>query len=394
MKVIKTGGRESFIDLPIEVNWMLTSKCNYRCSYCFHYGKGKTPPPQLPFSTLEQLRVAVNNVASLNRPFYNIVFSGGEPTIHPHIFDLISMLYDSLGERLNSILIITNGSRNKPLYERISRFAKSVSISLLISIHTDHVDMAHILELIETLSGDINIHFSLMFNPDKREMVHEIYDTMLEYRKKFWFNMNVVTLRDGDIVDSRYTPEDFAWQKKAIKQFNDLVKSVAPNFPERRKKKYSNPVIHVIENNGEIKTINQGNRTIELADGFLKFRGMYCIAHAYLLRIEEDGRCKGMVCGDDKIIYNAYEENSLLAVRDKLIHAVRCTKRVCGCASNDPIPKFLSEEEAKKYVEFANQKQAQLFAEYEQRVKLLAEQQPYNYDAYVGSMNNSFADIS
>ena len=38
----------------------------------------------------------------------------------------------------------------------------------------------------------------------------------------------------------------------------------------------------------------------------MKFQGMYCIAHASVLRIEANGRCKGMVCGNDKVICDIY----------------------------------------------------------------------------------------
>ena len=306
----------------------------------------------------------MDNIASLNRPWYDITLSGGEPTFHPHISDLILMLHETLGERLNRILIITNGSRNKNLYEKLADLSKVIDVRLLISLHTDHVEMDHISEIIENLSADITMNFSLMFNPDKREFVHEIYDTMFELRKKFWFGMNVVTLRDGDIVDTRYTPEDFAWQKKAVKQFGELVKSVASKFPPRKKPNRPWYIIRDIEDKGEIKTVKQGNRTLELADGLLKFKGMYCIAHAATLRINANGRYMGMVCGDDRTIGNIYEKNSLYALREKLIHSVKCTHRVCGCAANDRIPKFASEEEAKKYIEFAQKRQAALFDEY------------------------------
>lgn len=364
MKILRTGAEECFEDLPLEVNWDLTKNCNYHCSYCFNYGKGKTPLPLLPFSTLEQLKIAVDNIASLNRPWYDIVFSGGEPTFHPLITELITMLHEKLGKRLNRILIITNGSRNNALYEKIADLAQEISINMNISIHTDHVDMNHILELIDNLSADIKMNFSIMFNPDKREFVHEIYDMMFEARKKYWFQMAVITLRDGDQVDPRYTPEDFAWQKKTVKQFNELVKSVASQFPPRKNPSHAFHVIRDVEDNGKLKTEKQQNRTIELADGLLAFRGMHCIAHAALLRINANGRYLGMVCGDDHTIGNIYEENSILRLRDKLIHAVKCTKRVCGCSSNDKIPKFSFEADAKKYVAFAQKRQAELFDEY------------------------------
>ena len=234
MKILRTGGRKCFEDLPIQVNWRLTANCNYRYSYCFHYGTGKKHPPQLPFSTLEQLKNAVDNIASLNRPWYDIVFSGGEPTFHPHISELISMLHEKLGERLNKILIITNGSRNETLYKRLAEISKQINTTLNISIHTDHVEMEHILNLIENLSETVNMDFSLMFNPDKRDIVHYIFYTMLEQRKKSRFLMKVAMLRDGDQVDPRYTPEDFAWQKEANARFHELKKSV--NLPALQRK--------------------------------------------------------------------------------------------------------------------------------------------------------------
>lgn len=327
-------------------------------------GKVKLPP-QLPFSTLEQIQNAVDNIASLNRPWYNVTFGGGEPTIHPHIFDMIKMLHEKLGERFNRIVIISNGSRNPALYERIADLAKLININLTISIHTDHVDMPHILYLIENLSNDIAFDFSVMFNPAKREMVHDIYNTLLEYRKKYWFHMGVSTLFGTiDKIDIRYDEEDFDWQKKANKQFADLTRSLANQFPARRYPKNTFSVFHDVEDGGTIKTLSPNNRSSALSDGLFRFKGMYCIAHASVLRIEENGDCRGMVC-NDPVICNIFERNSLIAVQDKLIHAFKCPFNICNCPANDPIPKFISEEEAKKYVEFAQKKQTDLFAEYE-----------------------------
>lgn len=365
MKILRTGGRECFTDLPLEVNWSLTMKCNYRCSYCFHYGKGKNPPPQLPFSTLEQLKTAVDNIASLNRPWYDITLCGGEPTIHPHIFDIISMLHETLGERLNYVLIITNGSRNESFYRRLADIAKIVDVRMNISIHTDHVEMDHILKLIENLSNDITMNFSLMFNPDKRELVYKIYNTLLEYRKKYWFSLNIILLSDGDHIDLRHTKEDLAWRNEALQKIHALEKDVSLKFPPRKKIKHGRKLIRDIEENNEVKTIPIVDRRADYAKGFFDFKGMYCVAQASVLRIQENGICRGMVCSDDRNFYNIYDKNCFKVARDKFIHAVICSQHSCVCSSNDKIPKFASAEEAKKYVKFAQKRQAELFAEYD-----------------------------
>lgn len=364
MKILRTGGRECFADLPLEVNWALTMRCNYRCSYCFDYGKGKNPP-QLPFSTLEQVKTAVDNIASLNRPWYDITLCGGEPTIHPYIFDIISMLHETLGERLNHILIITNGSRNESFYRRLADIAKKMDIRMNISIHTDHVEMSHILRLIENLSNDAIMNFALMFNPDKREMVHKIYDTLYEYRKKYRFLLNIVTLSDGDHVDSRHTQEDFTWRNEALRKFHALEKDVSSKFPPRKKMKHARQLIRDIDENNEVKTIPIVNRGADYSKGLFDFKGMYCVAQASVLRINADGSCTGMVCVDDRKVYNIYAENCFKAVRDKLIYPVKCSQHSCFCSSNDKIPKFASAEDAKKYVEFAQKRQLELFAEYD-----------------------------
>ena len=369
MKILKTGNPTCFKEMPLKVSWFLTEKCNYRCSYCFHYGEGKIPPSPLPFSTLTQIKTAVNNVLSLNRPWYELQLIGGEPTIHPYITDIISMFHENLGERLNHTLIITNGSRHTALYKKIAEIAKSIILQLNISIHTEYVEMDHILELIENLSRDVILQCELMVNPDKREMVYGIYETMCEYRKKYQFNMNVVMLRDGDRVDPRYTPEDFTWQKKAVKQFGELVKNVAPNFPPRRKVQHPKQVFRDIEENGKVKTVKAGNRNLDLTNGLLNFNGMYCIAHANVLRIQADGRFRGMICNDDPLIGNIFDENCFQTIGADLIHIIKCKHKLCGCIGNDTIPKFASEEEAKKYVEFAQKRQAALFDEYLSTVK-------------------------
>lgn len=361
MKIFRNGAYESIYDMPIQINWDLTTRCNYRCSYCFIYGRGKTPPKKLPFSTLNQLKNAVDNIASLNRPWYDVHFSGGEPTIHPHMIDLIYMLHEKLQDRLNHITIISNGSRNENVYEKLVEISKSIYLILGISIHTDHVDMAHILELIEKLSNRVNLSFGLMFNPAKREEVHLIYDIMCEYRKKFPFGMSIDILRDDDHVDTRYTQEDFAWQKSATEKFVAIEDSVASKFPSSKQPKHNFRLFHDIEFNGERQMIESADYNSNLTEGLSKFTGMYCIAHTAVLRIEANGLCHGMVCGADPIICNIFEKGSLKAARDDLIHAIVCPCDICGCSVNHPIPKFSSRLEAARFIEVVDAKQQALF---------------------------------
>ena len=201
-----------------------------------------------------------------------------------------------------------------------------------------------------------------MFNPAKREMVHEIYETLLEYRKKFRFNMSVGLLRDGDRIDSRYTHEDFAWREKTVKEFADVVDSVADKFPLQKQPGHALRLFYDIENDGKREISHEKNHDLKLTNGMLAFKGMFCISHTSVLRIEETGECHGMVCYADGITCNIYEKDSLFKNRDNLIRAVQCPCNICGCRVNDPIPKFASEEEAKKFVEIMQARQNRLLS--------------------------------
>lgn len=359
MKIIRAGAYEAFYDMPLQVDWMLTTRCNYRCTYCFHYGYGRATPPQLPFSTLEQLKNAVDNIASLNRPHYDIILVGGEPTIHPHMMDLIYMLRDTLQERLREVSIVSNGSRNEELYRKIADIAKSVNISMQISVHTDHVDMEHILELIELLANDVNLYIPLMFNPDKREEVHLIFDILCEYRKRFPFRMEVKTIRLPNCIDPRYTEDDLQWIQETIKYFHALERAVKVKVT--KKSPTMMHMFHDIEIDGKRQLIETVNIDPNYTNGLADFSGMYCVANTANLRIEENGLCRGLICYEPPHTCNIYEKGSLKAARDNLIHAIQCKRKLCGCDNANYVPKFSSLEETINFIEVFNAKQQALF---------------------------------
>ncbi len=279
------------------------------------------------------------------------------------MLDTINLFQENLQERLNHITLITNGSQNRTLYKNMETISKFTNCHLAISIHTDHVDMYHIIELIENLSKNINIHILLMFNPDKRTMVHMIYEILLEERKFFPFSMGVSLLREGARLDPRYTAEDLQWHRGTAKNFQAVVDSV-PNikYTPPVKNRHDFHIFYDIENNGQREISEETDHGLKITNGMLKFTGMYCIAHSALLRIEDGGGCKGALCRAVPITGNIFEENCLLKNREMLIHAVQCPYPMCGCSANDVIPKFASPEEAKKFVEITRERQAKLFS--------------------------------
>lgn len=100
----------------LEVN--LTDKCNGKCKWCIER-KGWHPVEIADWETIGK--------QAISHGALNIILLGGEPTLYPHIGELIKMLYQS-GKR---IWITTNGSILSPKYiESKLIYLTGINISL------------------------------------------------------------------------------------------------------------------------------------------------------------------------------------------------------------------------------------------------------------------------
>ena len=111
------------------VNYHITNRCNYHCTYCFgKFDRQKDP-------TLDDAKKIVENIALYftqnNITDGRINFAGGEPTLYEHLDELIDYT-SSLGIRVS---IVTNGSLLTP--ERLRSWQGKVSC---IGISIDSID--------------------------------------------------------------------------------------------------------------------------------------------------------------------------------------------------------------------------------------------------------------
>ena len=85
---------------------ILTARCNFKCPYCRHVG-GKDLDQKIAEDTVRLWA---------SQGLKNIRFSGGEPTLYPGIYKLVSLAKDLGVER---IAISSNGSADFEVYERL-----------------------------------------------------------------------------------------------------------------------------------------------------------------------------------------------------------------------------------------------------------------------------------
>lgn len=66
--------------------WAITGACQLRCRYCFYEtGVNKRPPRHADTSDAQRI------IPALARHFETVVFTGGEPLLHPKFWDLVSL---------------------------------------------------------------------------------------------------------------------------------------------------------------------------------------------------------------------------------------------------------------------------------------------------------------
>lgn len=86
---------------PVVV-WEITRRCNLRCLRCPSDAAPKNYPGEL---TLEQMVDVIDDLSGAHVPA--VLFSGGEPMLHPHFFDVVGYAV----ERGLHVTVSTNGTR-------------------------------------------------------------------------------------------------------------------------------------------------------------------------------------------------------------------------------------------------------------------------------------------
>lgn len=346
--IIRQGSSEGFENLPLKVEWMLTTFCNFRCSYCFNVRKGY----KKDFCTLEQAEIAIRHLASANRPSYTVSLLGGEPTAHPHLPEIISLLYKHLGDRLDSLIIISNGSFNEKQMDSILSSEKNINLKLIISVHLEYMNINKVVDLVKRFSNRTYLELRVMFQPELFEKIGAMTDILCSLRKDYSFGMEVGLLREGwptfDKYDHRYTQEHFEWAEKTKKKFDEVaIEGVqwTKAYPKTTEGEF------LMERNvrGGVES-HQRISESELKElTGCAFTGMTCCAGTNVVRIELDGSVRGLICALDRSsACNIFEENPF--IRENWMHGVFCTLPMCGCHVNYLIPKFKSKAEAEKFI--------------------------------------------
>lgn len=369
--ILRQGSMDSFTDgMPLHVDWMLSTFCNFRCSYCFAAGKEY----KKDFCTLEQAETAIKHIASANRSAYDVTLIGGEPTTHPQLAEIITLLQKHLGDKLERITIVSNGSFSERQMEAVLGAKGQTGILLIISIHLEYVGVDRVVALVKRLSNHVFLHMKLMLQPDLFDKAKAMADALCELRKEYLFYMEIGMLREPpqfDRYDSRYTQHHLDWVEETRGKWNEIaVKGPKRSLSDLKKITREYWVERRTSEGDEMFDVVDLKKLKELTQ--YQFEGMTCCAGINLVQILADGKVSGAVC---KLCWheaNIFKENPF--EHEDWVHGVRCTMRMCGCNANYRIPKFRSKEDAERFIAEKRGEQKRLKQEYEEKGHLLKPQ--------------------
>lgn len=214
--------------LGVSVPWTIlidpTSACNLNCDGCWagKYNKSDS----LKFETIDRI---IEEAKELG--IYFIIFSGGEPTVYPRLFDIFEK-HDDVG-----FMMYTNGTLIDD--EFIEKMLEVGNISPAISLEgfEEETDrrrgkgvFKHIMRTMEKMR-DRGIFFGASITCT-RENVDELYDTdefvdlLLEKGVKYAWNFHYIPIGRDPNLDLMITPEQREFLAKRVPE----IRSKKPLF--------------------------------------------------------------------------------------------------------------------------------------------------------------------
>jgi MoaA/NifB/PqqE/SkfB family radical SAM enzyme len=286
----------------IHVEWNIGKRCNLDCAYC---------PAEIHdnFSPHTDLDVMVNTIYELekiSKPI-RISLTGGEPTVHPKINDILACAK----ARLHWLSVTTNGLRSPEWY------IKQPVDQWVFSLHFDneHNQRAaeHIVrysQLLDMESKDTLFQVNLMCHHEYMDDV-KAAATLLDGHNIPYVCRRIRWTEADDrewFDDMRYKEKDLEWilSKTATVKANCVIDSK-----------------HMLHANDIIKhKLNQ-------------FEGWSCAAGVESLMINWDGEVHRATCRVSGSLGNIYTGSFEVPTE-----WVTCTRKFCTCAADIPLTKI------------------------------------------------------
>lgn len=286
----------------VKVEWNLSKRCNYDCSYCPESIHDNTSP----HTDIEILKSTVDKLVTLGKPI-RLSFTGGEPCVHPKFKELVTYC-KHVG--INWINVTTNGTL--PI-----KFYSSLPVDhMVFSLHFEH-------DHLRVMSTIINVHSQVTFPIIVNVMAHHKYIPSVKMAVSDLSNHNVPhvvrrvrwTEDDHNVFDDmRYDGKDLEW----LLNYNSTAQPNCVINDDRNQMYHANDIIKLHKNG---------------------FKGWSCNAGIESLMINWDGEVHRATCRVGGSLGNIYTGTFVVPNEP-----VNCTRDWCTCAADIPLTKIKNED--------------------------------------------------
>ena len=118
-----TAAVEMNFNIPYQILWDISRRCNYDCDYCWPAVHSKTEEFPSIDTVKQTIDMITNHWAQGKQIRWN--FGGGEPTMHKDFIEIVKYL-KSKGQW---VLVTTNGSRSPKFWKEAARYINSINMS-------------------------------------------------------------------------------------------------------------------------------------------------------------------------------------------------------------------------------------------------------------------------
>lgn len=113
----------------IQIEWMISKRCNFDCSYCPPIWHDKTSKDL----SLEELKNAWLKIIHITQhkqdQKIHLSILGGEPTLNKNLLTFLKWIKENYNHRVDSIGLITNGSASNALYIELVKYCNWITFS-------------------------------------------------------------------------------------------------------------------------------------------------------------------------------------------------------------------------------------------------------------------------
>lgn len=112
----------------IQIEWMISKRCNFDCSYCPPRWHDKTSKDL----TLEELKTAwikIIKVTEHKPQLINLSILGGEPSLNKNLLPFLKWVRENYSNNIGAIGTVTNGSAQSSFYTELVSYCNWVTFS-------------------------------------------------------------------------------------------------------------------------------------------------------------------------------------------------------------------------------------------------------------------------